>query len=31
MKLAIAGAPTTTKPFLEPLLGKLETKTDINK
>jgi tetratricopeptide (TPR) repeat protein len=30
MKLAIAGAPTTTKPFLEPLLGKLETKTDIN-
>ena len=31
MKLAIAGAPTATKPFLEPLLGKLETKTDINK
>jgi Protein of unknown function (DUF2911) len=31
MKLAIAGAPATTKPFLEPLLGKLESKTDINK
>jgi tetratricopeptide (TPR) repeat protein len=31
MKLAIAGAPTATKPFLEPLLAKLETKTDINK
>jgi hypothetical protein len=31
MKLAIAGAPATTKPFLEPLLAKLETKSDINK
>ena len=29
--MAIAGAPSATKPFLEPLLGKLESKTDINK
>jgi len=31
MKLAIAGAPAANKPFLEPLLAKLEAKTDINK
>ena len=30
MKLAIAGAPDANKPFLEPMLAKLETKTDIN-
>lgn len=31
MKLAIAGAPEPNKPFLEPLLAKLDGKTDINK
>ncbi|MGB7845123.1 MAG: DUF2911 domain-containing protein [Candidatus Acidiferrum sp.] len=31
MKLAIAGAPDTNKPFLEPLLAKLDAKNDINK
>jgi Protein of unknown function (DUF2911) len=31
MKLAIAGAPEANKPFLEPLLTKLEAKSDINK
>lgn len=31
MKQAIAGAPEANKPFLEPLLTKLETKNDINK
>jgi hypothetical protein len=31
MKLAIAGAPDASKQFLEPLLTKLEAKTDINK
>jgi hypothetical protein len=31
MKLAIAGAPELNKPFLQPLLVKLEAKTDINK
>jgi tetratricopeptide (TPR) repeat protein len=31
MKLAIAGAPDANKPFLEPLLAKLETKNDINR
>jgi hypothetical protein len=30
MKLAIAGAPEANKPFLEPMLAKLETKADIN-
>ena len=30
MKMAIAGAPDVNKPFLEPMLAKLETKTDIN-
>src|ERR1700756_4154602 len=30
LKLAIAGAPDANKPFLEPMLAKLETKTDIN-
>src|ERR1700757_1381847 len=30
MKLAIAGAPDVNKPFLEPMLAKLETKADIN-
>jgi len=30
MKLAIASAPDANKPFLEPMLAKLETKTDIN-
>jgi len=30
MKLAIAGAPEANKPFLEPLLAKLEGKDDIN-
>ncbi|HEV2102092.1 MAG TPA: DUF2911 domain-containing protein [Candidatus Acidoferrum sp.] len=30
MKLAIAGAPEANKPFLEPMLAKLETKTDFN-
>jgi hypothetical protein len=30
MKLAIAGAPDANKPFLEPMLAKLETKADIN-
>ena len=28
--LGVAGAPDTNKPFLEPMLAKLETKTDIN-
>jgi hypothetical protein len=31
MKLAIAGAPDANKPFLEPLLAKLDAKNDINK
>ena len=31
MKLAIAGAPDANKPFLEPLLAKLDAKSDINK
>lgn len=31
MKLAIAGAPEASKPFLEPLLAKLDAKNDINK
>ena len=31
MKAAIAGAPDTNKPFLEPLLKRLENKDDINK
>jgi hypothetical protein len=31
MKLAIAGAPDGTKQFLDPLLQKLDAKTDINK
>jgi hypothetical protein len=31
MKLAITGAPDANKQFLEPLLAKLDTKTDINK
>jgi Protein of unknown function (DUF2911) len=31
MKLAIAGAPDANKPFLQPMLTKLEAKTDINK
>jgi tetratricopeptide (TPR) repeat protein len=31
MKLSIDGAPAQTKAFLEPLLTKLEAKTDINK
>src|SRR5882672_744152 len=30
LKLAIAGAPDANKPFLEPMLAKLETKSDIN-
>ena len=30
LKLAIAGAPDANKPFLEPMLAKLETKTNIN-
>jgi hypothetical protein len=30
MKQAIAGAPDANKPFLEPLLAKLDAKTDIN-
>jgi hypothetical protein len=30
MKLAIAGAPDANKPFLEPMLAKLETKSDFN-
>ncbi|HUL35128.1 MAG TPA: DUF2911 domain-containing protein [Candidatus Eisenbacteria bacterium] len=30
MKEAIAGAPEANKPFLEPMLAKLEAKTDIN-
>jgi hypothetical protein len=30
MKLAIAGAPDANKPFLEPMLAKLDTKSDIN-
>ena len=30
MKQAIAGAPDANKPFLEPMLAKLESKTDIN-
>ena len=30
MKQAIAGAPDVNKPFLEPLLAKLDAKTDIN-
>ena len=31
MTLAIGGAPDTTKPFLQPLLKRLEAKDDINK
>jgi tetratricopeptide (TPR) repeat protein len=31
MKLALAGAPEANKPFLEPLVAKLEAKQDINK
>jgi len=31
MKLAIAGAPDANKPFLDPLLAKLDAKNDINK
>jgi tetratricopeptide (TPR) repeat protein len=31
MSQAISGAPATTKPFLEPLLKRLEAKDDINK
>jgi tetratricopeptide (TPR) repeat protein len=31
MTQAISGAPDTTKPFLEPLLKRLEAKDDINK
>jgi hypothetical protein len=31
MKLAIGAAPEANKPFLEPMLAKLDTKTDINK
>jgi len=31
MKLAIAGAPDASKPFLQPMLSKLEAKQDINK
>jgi tetratricopeptide (TPR) repeat protein len=31
MSQAISGAPETTKPFLEPLLKRLEAKDDINK
>ncbi len=31
MTLALNGAPATTKPFLEPLLKRLEAKDDINK
>jgi hypothetical protein len=31
MTQAISGAPVTTKPFLEPLLKRLEAKDDINK
>jgi tetratricopeptide (TPR) repeat protein len=31
MKLAIAGAPDANKPFLEPMLAKIEAKTDFNK
>ena len=31
MKLSIDGAPAQTKPFLEPMLTKLQAKTDINK
>src|SRR6201998_1604278 len=30
MKLAIAGAPEANKPFLEPMLAKLDTKSDTN-
>jgi len=30
MKQAIAGAPDVNKPFLEPMLAKLDAKTDIN-
>ena len=30
MKLAIAGAPDANKPFLEPMLAKLESKSDFN-
>jgi len=30
MKQAIAGAPDANKPFLEPMLAKLDSKTDIN-
>ena len=29
--MAISGAPDTTKPFLQPLLKRLEAKDDINK
>ncbi len=31
MTMAISGAPDTTKPFLQPLLKRLEAKDDINK
>ena len=31
MKLALDGAPDQTKPFLQPLLTRLQAKTDINK
>jgi len=31
MTLAINGAPDATKPFLQPLLKRLEAKDDINK
>jgi hypothetical protein len=31
MKLSIDGAPAQNKPFLEPMLAKLQAKTDINK
>ena len=30
MKQAIAGAPEANKPFLEPMLAKLDSKSDIN-
>ncbi len=31
LKLCIAGAPAANKPFLEPMLAKVEAKTDFNK
>jgi hypothetical protein len=31
MNLAISGAPEQQKPFLQPLLKRLEAKDDINK